>query len=57
MKQLDTGNERYIMDARPLFSSVWLALYSELRKTYTERQPDENAVKQKLKTFPKNKAG
>lgn len=56
MKQLDTSNERYMIDARPLFSSVWLALYCELRRTYTARQTEAHALTRRFKAFPKKQA-
>ena len=52
MKTLDTGRDRSVIDTRPLFSSVWLALYDELRKSQTEKQLAGSALTEKTKTIP-----
>jgi len=57
MKQLDAGSDKSIIDTKPLFSSVWLALYNELRKNHTERQLAGNAVAGKPKAFPNKQSG
>ena len=45
MNQYETKtNGALIVDA-PLFASVWLALYNELRKNFFERR--HNTIKQK----------
>lgn len=56
MNHLDTDREALKTDAKPLFSSVWLALYCELRKNYNERQIDVNKVTGKSKASPKKQA-
>jgi hypothetical protein len=56
MKTLDTGRDRQVIDTRPLFSSVWLALYDELRKSQTEKHLAASAVTEKTKTFPGKKS-
>jgi len=57
MNHLDTDREVLKTDAKPLFASVWLALYSELRKNYTERQLAGNKIAGKPQAFPKKQAG
>lgn len=36
MKQYNTESKRALVSTEPLFASVWLALFSELRKNYNE---------------------
>jgi len=57
MNHLDTDREVVRTDAKPLFGSVWLALYSELRKNYTERHLAGNRVAGKPEALPKKQAG
>jgi len=40
MKQLDSSSKEVMVDSRPLFSSVWLALFFEIRKNYNDRYPE-----------------
>lgn len=57
MNHLDTDREALRTDAKPLFGSVWLALYSELRKSYTERHLAGNKIAGNPEAFPKKQAG
>ena len=43
MKQLDSSSKQVMVDTRPLFSSVWLALFFEIRKNYNHRHPEATA--------------
>ena len=36
MNQYNTDNNGALLTTAPLFASVWLALFSELRKNYNE---------------------
>ena len=57
MSHLDTDREVLKTDAKPLFGSVWLALYSELRKNYTQRQLAGDGTAGKPEALPKKQAG
>ena len=48
MNQYNTDNNGALVTTAPLFASVWLALFSELRKNYNEwrvaaRATEENS--------------
>lgn len=43
MKTHEANTSRVRGNAAPLFSSVWLALFNELRKLYVERRLEANA--------------
>jgi len=38
MNNFETRSNAVSVDTKPLFASTWIALYTVLRKNYTERQ-------------------
>jgi len=53
MNHLQTDREVLRSDTKPLFASVWLALYSELRKNYADRHVAGNKMTGKAKASQK----
>lgn len=39
MKQFESNTGTPLVDTAPIFASVWLALFNEIRKSYSERHP------------------
>ena len=52
MNQQKTETHNTVANTAPLFASVWLALYCELRKTYSDQRAATLAGKQL--TSPRN---
>ena len=54
MNHSESSSQESPVDKRPLFASIWLALYAGLRKNYNERQHANSANTESLQT-PANK--
>ena len=57
MNHLNTDREILRTETKPLFGSVWLALYSELRKNYTERHLEGSGAASEPEAIPEKQAG
>jgi len=54
MNQLNTSSNKDLADTKPLFASTWIALFTELRKNYNERNPDVSTNAEGLQTVRQN---
>jgi hypothetical protein len=48
MNHSESSSQESPVDEKPLFASIWLALYAGLRKNYNERQHAESANTESL---------
>jgi len=54
MNQLNTSSNEGLADTKPLFGSIWIALFTELRKNYNERHLDVPANTESLQSVRQN---
>jgi hypothetical protein len=55
MNHSESSSQESPVDKKPLFASIWLALYAGLRKNYNERQHVVSANTESLQTSAKKR--
>jgi len=57
MNNIETSNNKVMVNTRPMFASTWMVLFTELRRNYNERHLVEAENKAPMQPAEQKRAG
>jgi hypothetical protein len=57
MNNFKTSSNEVLVDTKPMFASTWMVLFTELRKSYTERHLVEPENKERIQPTRQDQPG